>query len=97
MFVMPRTKHIASRIFDFPDPFNPCESSTAFNKSKGMYCYCVEGRIPFVYCGADSITLESIDNQLIDLHRDGQQHKEQVSSLEFVRMFTLVFTRFGRD
>lgn len=44
-----------------------------------MYCYCVEGRIPFVYCGADSITLESIDNQLIDLHRDDRT----AASLEF--------------
>lgn len=23
MFVMPSTKHIASRMFDFPEPFNP--------------------------------------------------------------------------
>ena len=94
MFVIPRTKHIASRIFDFPDPFNPC-SRINNGQRISVYCYRVEGRIPFVDCSADSITLESIDNQLIDLHRDNKMILVSGSKVRCV-LFTRVYA-FGRN
>ncbi len=64
--MIPRTKHIASRIFDFPDPFRP--NKISFCRKKVCYSDGIECGIPFIDGGSHGITFEAVDNKFVDFH-----------------------------